>query len=384
MENNKKGGNLINKLLNEAPTPFFPPMLPVDYLKELTTNLDTMKLLNEANQKFGEYRGYLINLINPSLLISPLIAQEAVLSSKLEGTHATLEDLLKYDADVPSDVNRDEMKEVANYRNALYYALDKMSTISVNDSKLPLSGKIIKQMHMILLNNVRGESKNPGQFKRQQNYIVSANGFVFTPVPANLTDKYISNLEKYIHYDDFDVLLQTAIIHCQFEMIHPFEDGNGRIGRLLIPLFLYYREKLPLPTFYMSSYFNNNRSLYLESLNSVSSTGNWNNWFKYFLNGVIYSSNESTIKAIAINNLYEQMKNQIVDVLNSAHSIQILDFIFEHPVFKAKQLIDNNKLNIPSKTVYTLLNKLVESGILIHDDQIRNRTFFFSKLIQIL
>lgn len=191
MENNKKGGNLINKLLNEAPTPFFPPMLPVDYLKELTTNLDTMKLLNEANQKFGEYRGYLINLINPSLLISPLIDQEAVLSSKLEGTHATLEDLLKYDADVPSDVNRDEMKEVANYRNALYYALDKMSTISVNDSKLPLSGKIIKQMHMILLNNVRGESKNPGQFKRQQNYIVSANGFVFTPVPANLTDKYI-------------------------------------------------------------------------------------------------------------------------------------------------------------------------------------------------
>lgn len=375
--------NIKEQLLDNAPKPYSPRMLPFDYTDYFAKNTSLIQSLAKATQKFGEYRGYLSNVINPSLLISPLISQEAVLSSKLEGTHATLEDLLNFDANNESNIDRDELKEVSNYRRALFYALDNMSTINSNDNKLPLSGRIIREMHKILLDNVRGESKRPGEYKRQQNYIVSANGVVFTPVSADKVQEYISNLEQYMHYEDFNILLQAAIIHCQFEMIHPFEDGNGRIGRLLIPLFFFYREELPLPTFYMSSYFNKDRNLYLESLNSVSRENNWNTWFTYFLNGIIYSSQESTSKAITINNLYNEMKESILPQLNSIHGMQLIDFIFQHPVFKAKQLL-NSKLSIPHKSAYTLLSKLEAMGVLETDNSKRNKTYFCMRLIKLL
>ena len=375
--------NIKEQLLDNAPKPYSPRMLPFDYTDYFAKNTSLIQSLAKATQKFGEYRGYLSNVINPSLLISPLISQEAVLSSKLEGTHATLEDLLNFDANNESNIDRDELKEVSNYRRALFYALDNMSTINSNANKLPLSGRIIREMHKILLDNVRGESKRPGEYKRQQNYIVSANGVVFTPVSADKVQEYISNLEQYMHYEDFNILLQAAIIHCQFEMIHPFEDGNGRIGRLLIPLFFFYREELPLPTFYMSSYFNKDRNLYLESLNSVSRENNWNTWFTYFLNGIIYSSQESTSKAITINNLYNEMKESILPQLNSIHGMQLIDFIFQHPVFKAKQLL-NSKLSIPHKSAYTLLSKLEAMGVLETDNSKRNKTYFCMRLIKLL
>ena len=372
------------ELLNKAPDPYIPAKLPLNLKEIIIQDPELLQLLIKATQEIGEYRGFLVNLINPSLLISPLISQEAVLSSKLEGTHATLEDLLKFDANISSEVDKDEIKEVSNYRNALFYALESISPIGSNEKKLPLSSRTIKQMHKILLNNVRGEKKRPGNFKVFQNYIVSSSGVIFTPLPPDLVEEYISNLEKYIHYEDFNILLQAAVIHCQFEMIHPFEDGNGRIGRLLIPLFLYYKNLLPLPTFYMSSYFNQNRTMYIDSLNLVSQKNDWASWFKYFLNGIIYSSNESTYKAVKINELYEEMKNSLVDILNSSHSIQLLDYMFKHPIFKAKQLINDKDLKIPQKTAYTLLSKLVNNDILVHDKQSRNRTFIFIKLINLL
>ena len=374
--------NIKEQILKNAPKPCIPQMLPFDYTSYFT-DVSLIKTLTDATKKFGEYRGYLCNVVNPSLLISPLISQEAVLSSKLEGTHATLEDLLKFDANNDSNIYGDELREVSNYRQALFYALNNMSTINSSDNKLPLSGRIIREMHKILLDNVRGSTKRPGEYKRQQNYIVSANGVIFTPVSSSGVGDYISNLEQYIHYDDFNLLLQAAIIHCQFEMIHPFEDGNGRIGRLLIPLFFYYKGELPLPTFYMSSYFNQNRNLYLESLSSVSKDNDWSTWFKYFLNGIIYSSQESTQKAILINNLYNEMKDNILPQLNSVHGMKVIDFIFQHPVFKAKQLL-NSDLNIPIKSVYTLLSKLEKSGILITDDNKRNRTYICGSLIKLL
>ena len=237
-------------------------------------------------------------------------------------------------------------------------------------------------MHKILLDNARGSSKNPGEFKRQQNYIVSVNGVVFTPVPAGAVNDYMYNLENYIHFDDFNTLLQTATLHVQFEMIHPFEDGNGRIGRLLIPLFLYYREELPLPTFYMSSYFNKDRNLYLSKLNSVSATGDWAQWFEYFLNGVIYSSMEGIKKARGINDLYQQLKNGEFNKLNSAHAIQLLDFIFQRPIFNAKRV--QKETGIPIRTVYSLLNKLVEMGCLLNNRAKRNTVYYCMRLIRII
>ena len=369
------------RLIENAPKPYLPEKLPLD--QEQFATLNILKLSSKAESELGKYSGFLLNLINPMLLISPLVTQEAVLSSKLEGTHATLEDLLNYQAGNKVDVEADELKEIFNYRESLFYALNRISTVSKSDEgKLPLTSRIIKEMHKILLNNVRGSSKNPGEFKRQQNYIGSVSSISYTPVPANLTDEYMSNLENYIHRDDISLLIQSAIIHAQFEMIHPFEDGNGRIGRLLIPLFLYYRELLPYPTFYMSKYFEKDRSLYISNLNNISLKGDWNSWIEYYLKGIIESANESTRKASGIFNLYDYMKNEIMPKLNSVSSIELLDFIFTTPIFSANQV--SEKLNVSKGTSYNLINKLIDEKFIITDNSARNKTFLCPQILNLI
>lgn len=369
------------KLIENAPKPYLPEKLPLDQEQFVTLNI--LKLSSKAESELGKYSGFLLNLINPMLLISPLVTQEAVLSSKLEGTHATLEDLLNYQAGNKVDVETDELKEIFNYREALFYALNRISTISESEEgKLPLTSRVIKEMHKILLNNVRGSSKNPGKFKRQQNYIGSVSSISYTPVPANLTDEYMSNLENYIHIEDISLLIQSAIIHAQFEMIHPFEDGNGRIGRLLIPLFLYYRELLPYPTFYMSKYFEKDRSLYISNLNNISLKGDWNGWIEYYLKGIIESAIESTTKASEIFELYDYMKNEIMPKLNSVSSIELLDFIFTTPIFSANQV--SEKLNVSKGTSYNLINKLIEEKFIITDNSARNKTFLCPQILNLI
>lgn len=369
------------RLIENAPKPYLPEKLPLD--QEQFATLNILKLSSKAESELGKYSGFLLNLINPMLLISPLVTQEAVLSSKLEGTHATLEDLLNYQAGNKVDVEADELKEIFNYREALFYALNKISTISKSeDGKLPLTSRIIKEMHKILLNNVRGSSKNPGNFKRQQNYIGSLSSISYTPVPANLTEEYMSNLENYIHSEDISLLIQSAIIHAQFEMIHPFEDGNGRIGRLLIPLFLYYRELLPYPTFYMSKYFEKDRPLYISNLNNISLKGDWNSWIEYYLKGIIESASESTTKASDIFVLYNYMKNEIMPKLNSLSSIELLDFIFTTPIFSANQV--SEKLNVSKGTSYNLINKLIDEKFIITDNSARNKTFLCPQILNLI
>lgn len=371
----------MNNRFKNIPKPHLPQKLPFDYTS-IYTDPQIIKLVTNANVAIGTYEGFLESIINPMLLISPLLSQEAVLSSKLEGTHATLEDLLNYEAGNNVGIERDELHEIINYRKALFYALENISTINGDSQKLPLSNRIIKEMHKILLDNVRGSSKNPGNFKRNQNYIGSVSTISYTPVPAEKTPEYMSNLEKYIHLDDLDLLIQSAIVHAQFEMIHPFEDGNGRIGRLLIPLFLYYKELLSYPTFYMSSYFESDRSLYIAHLSNISKENKWKEWFKYYLEGVIFSAKESTKKAKDILGLYNTMKEQVIPKLNSVSGIRLLDFIFASPIFKAKQV--SNHLKISERTAYTLLNKLIDEGYLATDTAQRNRTYYCPQLLKIV
>ena len=212
---------MINKsnLIMSAPKPHIPNKLPIN-LEKVLHDVDIIKLISKANQAVGAYRGFLINTVNPMLLISPITTQEALLSSKLEGTHATIEDVINYEAGNETDIQKDEMQEILNYREALYFALNEMSTI--NDTtesgakKLPLSSRLIKAIHKILLNNTRGASKQPGEFKTQQNYIGGGQSISFTPLPPELTPEYMSNLEQYIHHEEIDPLIQSAIIHCQF------------------------------------------------------------------------------------------------------------------------------------------------------------------------
>lgn len=373
------------EIYKKVPEPYIPQKLPVD-LSKVLFDCEIIKLIAKANNAMGAYRGFLINTINPMLLISPLVSQEAVLSSKLEGTHATIEDFINYDAGNEVTVSKDEMKEIMNYRTALFFALEKMSTISDNSEegrhKLPLSTRLIKSMHKILLDNVRGQTKNPGEFKTEQNYIGGSHEITFTPLPPDLTLDYMSNLEQYIHYDEVDLLIQAALLHCQFEMIHPFKDGNGRIGRLLIPLFLYYRDMLPVPTFYMSAFFEKDRSLYIEKLSAVSENNDYAAWIKYFLEGVIQQAEINTMKAMAMLDHYNNFKNICVSDMSSKYAITLLDEIFKRPMFKAKQIQDM----IPGSkgTLYNMLDEFIEKGILRKDDKVRNTTYFCPAILDLL
>ncbi len=375
----------FEEIFLNVPKPHIPEKLPIELSKSLY-DCEIIKLISKANNAMGAYRGFLINTINPMLLISPLVSQEAVLSSKLEGTHATIEDFINYDAGNEVSVSKDEMQEVMNYRSALYFALGEMSTISDDSEegrhKLPLSVRLIKEMHKILLDNVRGQNESPGEFKTEQNYIGNSAEITFTPLPPELTQDYMANFEQYIHFDEVDLLVQAALIHCQFEMIHPFKDGNGRIGRLLIPLFLYYREMLPVPTFYMSAYFEKDRTMYLEKLSAVSQKNDYATWIKYFLEGVIQQAEINTLKAKALLDRYNEFKDICISGMSSKYAIPLLDEIFQRPAFKAKQIQEV----IPGSkgTLYNMLDEFVARGILRKDDKARNATYFCPAILSII
>ena len=376
--------NFEEKYTN-VPEPHIPRKLPVE-LASVLFDTDIIKLISKANNAMGAYKGFLVNTINPMLLISPLVSQEAVLSSKLEGTHATIADFINYDAGNEVSIPKDEMQEVMNYRTALFYALDKMSVMSDTSEegrhKLPLSSRLIKEMHKILLDNVRGKTKSPGEFKTEQNYIGNANSITFTPLPPELTMDYMANLEQYIHYEEVDLLIQAALLHCQFEMIHPFKDGNGRIGRLLIPLFLYYRDMLPVPTFYMSAYFEKERDIYLKKLSAVSENDDYATWIKYFLEGVIQQAEINTNKARAMLYKYNEFKEICITGMSSKYGITLLDELFKRPAFKVKQIQEI----IPGSkgTLYNMLDAFVEKGILRKDDKVRNTTYYCPAILSLL
>lgn len=338
------------------------------------------KLLYVSNNLIGKYTGILISFINPMLLISPILIQETIDSSKLEGTHATLEDLLNYQIGNNFEGKEDDIKEVYNYRKALIYANEKLGTINdAEKQKAPLSSKIIKEIHKILLNNVRGKTKDPGNFKRNQNFIGSIDGVSFVPVSPQLTEEYMTNLEEYIHSEEMDIIYQSAIIHAQFEMIHPFEDGNGRIGRLLIPLFLYYKELLPVPAFYMSNYFNKNRSEYLQRLENISKNNDWKGWIKFYLNGVIESANNNLNRAGYLKSFYDEVKEKVLPKLNSKHGIMLLDLIFDSPFLTSKYVAE--KLKVSKPTAFKLLDKLVKEKVLTYQIDGQKRIYYCKNLL---
>ena len=376
--------NERERLLQSAPPPYIPQKLPLKTFSFITE--DIFSLVADAANAIGQYTGFLSNIPNPWLLMSPITTQEAVLSSKLEGTHATLEDILNHEAGNQTSIKDDEIKEILNYRNALFYAIDNislMSDLEKPDSKSPLTVKLLKKMHSILLDNVRGATKHPGQFKMLQNYVGGAEDISFTPLPPELTEEYMANLERYVHFDDVNLLMQAAILHAQFEMIHPFEDGNGRIGRLLIPLFFYYRGLIPTPTFYMSSFFERNRDIYIQRLSGISKNNKWAEWIQYFLEGIIAQAKTNTKKAGDILALYESFKTRS-DSIRSYYFIPVLDFVFLHPIFTASQIFSKSNIAASKQTLYTLLKKMVDAEILTAEGKKKNNTFVCGKLLSIV
>lgn len=360
--------------------PYTPDSLPLE-------NLDfgqLITLVGEANSKLAEYSGLLQGIVNPAVMLSPLTQQEAVLSSKIEGTQATFEEVLEREAGQKFDEHKNEdINEILNYRKAL-----RLSQDHLKDGR-PITLNLLLQLHDILLDSVRGQSRSPGQFRKEQNWIgrpgstMDQASFV-PPNPLQLPN-YLEQWERYLQFNDFDALAQTAIVHAQFELLHPFMDGNGRIGRLLIPLFLYSKKRLSSPMFYLSDYLESHREEYYERLSAISQNGDWTGWIKFFLGAIIQQADTNLRRVRRIMALYEDTKTWIRETTHSQHTTQLLDGIFDRPIFSTSDF--TTRTGIHRQTLHGLLRQLVQEDgplIILQEGQGRRPSIYaFPELLNI-
>ncbi len=336
--------------------PYEPAALPLDGLdyKRL------FPLVGKANERLARYDGLLQGIVNPLVLLSPLTTDEAVLSSRIEGTQATVDEVLEQEAGLVKEGEKFlDIQEITNYRRALYAGHEALR-------ERPITLSLVRQLHKILLSSVRGQDKKPGEFRKTQNWIGSPGctmdeATFVPPNPLRLPD-YLEQWERYITEDDIEPLVQTAIMHAQFELLHPFDDGNGRIGRILIPLYLFQKQKLSQPMFYLSAYLEAHRDIYYARLQNISRQGDWNGWIEFFLNAVAVQAQENSHRVNAIMKLYENIKTRIHEITRSQYVIQLLDALFNRPIFMTTDLI--REVGIHKPTMMGLLRQLKEHGIL--------------------
>ena len=321
-----------------------------------------MSLAGKANRAIATLEGLFYGIPNPNVLLSPITTQEAVLSSKIEGTEADFEDVLKFEAgEAPAEPSRrEDIQEIMNYRKAL-----RLSESLLQER--PFCLNTLLKLHEVLMDSVRGFNKSRGRFRTGQNWIgkpgctIAEANFV-PPSPLDLQD-HLNRWEAYWHSDAPDALVQLAIIHAQFEILHPFIDGNGRLGRMTIPLFLYEKKILSRPCFYLSAFFEARRDEYIARLRDLGQPGSWTRWCAFFLEGVAVQAEANTTKARAIQDLYERLKKQVLELTHSQFAVPLLDFMFERPIFRTS---DVTKLeHMPSAPmVANLLGNLRRNGIL--------------------
>lgn len=321
-------------------------------------------LLGPASAAIARYDGVLGAIPNAMILLSPLTTQEAVLSSRIEGTQATMGEVLEYEAAAGPGGRLDSSKaadiqEIINYRQAITDAAKRLM-------ELPLSQRLIRGAHETLLHGVRGQNRAPGQYRRIQNWIGPAGSTLgqarFVPVPAGELEEGMSRWEKFLHSKQPDQLVQLAVLHAEFEALHPFLDGNGRLGRMLVPLFLYERKALSGPTFYVSAYLEARREQYYERLLAVSRDGDWTGWCEFFLGALLAQGVANAAKAQAILALYGAKKTWIADKTRSQYAIRALDFIFNRPIFQASDFV--SQAGIPEPTAKRIIKVLREHELL--------------------
>jgi len=321
-------------------------------------------LIGPANAAVARYDGMLAAIPNAHILLSPLTTQEAVLSSRIEGTQATMGEVLEYEAsgytDEPSSPKEADIWEILNYRSAM-----RVATEMLND--LPLCQRIVLECHRILLNSVRGHGKSPGRYRKIPNWIGPKGCPIeearFVPINAEKLPGAMSRWEKYIHDEAApDRLVQLALLHAEFEALHPFLDGNGRLGRMLIPLFLYQAGLIKQPVFYISAYLESYWDEYYERLLAVSRDNDWSGWCAFFLQVVLIQAEVNLAKAQAILNLYNRMKIRFAELTRSQYAIHALDWVFERPIFKSSDFVHSAK--IPKPTAQRILTLLKTEGIL--------------------
>lgn len=357
---------------------FIPNPLPpeINYDKELILTL------SEADRLLGELSGTGRLLPNPYLLINPYIRREAVSSSRIEGTQASLTDLFFFEASESEEQKIPDVREVHNYVKAMEYGIERLKD-------LPVSIRLIREIHGVLLEGARGERATPGEFRRSQNWIgppgCSLNDATYIPPPVEEMNQALRDWEKYFHTKtDEPPLIQCALMHYQFEAIHPFLDGNGRIGRLLITFFLCEKGYLNRPLLYLSNFFDKNRDEYYSKLLAISQKGDWRGWIEFFLRGVTVQSKHAILdsrKILDLNLEYQKLIGEIKKVPGAAH--RLINEIFLNPVISISKL--SRKWNTSFNSVKTSVLRLVEIGILEEvENRKRNKLFFAPKLMELL
>jgi len=352
-----------------------PPTLGVDW--------KLAALLSETDRALAELSGAGRLLRNPHLLIQPYLHREAILSSRIENTFAEMEELFRLEAGETDSVKSPDVQEVVNYVRALEYGLKAVT-------KLPISKRLICELHKILLSNVRGgdSTRTPGEFRRSQNWIGKPGSTLatatFVPPPPDAMLDALSDWEKYLHSDSVEppLLVKCALLHYQFEAIHPFLDGNGRIGRVLITLFLCERGCLSQPLLYLSGFFEALRDEYYQKLLAVSQQGDWRSWVEYFLTGVREQAQSALKDAQAITDLYEAYSRQWKEATRAPGvAMAILDELFANPFFSISRFAKKSGQNFPS--TQKGVEFWIEKGLLAEiTGQRRNRFFVAKELLE--
>jgi Fic family protein len=358
---------------------FVPAALP----PELNVDLGRLQeLLSQADYSLGKLDGSIYTLPNPDLFVYMYVRKEAVLSSQIEGTQSSLQNLLDAEAQLTDPTIPRDVNEVINYVSAMNYGLARLE-------ELPVSVRLIREIHEKLMDGVRGGNLTPGEVRNSQNWIgpggCSLSEATFVPPPPHEVLRVLSELEGFLHSgSELPVLIQVGLAHAQFETIHPFLDGNGRVGRLLITFLLTERKRLARPVLYLSHYFKRNRTEYYERLQAVRDAGEWEEWLAFFLQGVAEVADEAAQTAGAILRMREDYRTRITDHLGRAagNGHRVMDLLFDHPVVTVATVRD--WLGITNAAANNLVSRLEEVGLLQESTgYTRNRRFRFAPYLQL-
>jgi Fic family protein len=339
-----------------GPAPYH-AFVPVSVPRELKLSPDTIMLLSEADSALGRLAGAGRLLPDPHLLVNAYITREAVASSRIEGTQASVTEV--FDAAVSGTTARADVQEVRNYIHALQHGLRRL-----NDG-FPVSLRLIREMHELLLTGVRGQERTPGEFRQSQNWISSPDNQPKTArfVPPTVQEmwKALDDWEKYLHDEEpkLPLLIRCALLHYQFETIHPFLDGNGRLGRLFIILYLVDRGRLPTPLLYISSYFDQRKGEYYDRLQFIRERGEMTEWLDFFLTGIAGQANDAISRAEELADLREQYRLKLQGTRSRA--IEVADLLFANPIMTVRAV--QRRLNMSQPGATNLLRTLTSEGI---------------------
>jgi Fic family protein len=351
-----RAGRFVKQI--EGYTAFIPAPLPPD--PPVAMDPELVCLLSEADRAVGRLDGVATVLPNPELFVAMYVRHEAVLSSQIEGAQSSLDDVLQFEIDAAGKELPKDVAEVVNYVHAMNHGLARIR-------QLPLSLRLIREIHEKLMAGVRGGERTPGEFRRSQNWIgppgCTLTDATFVPPPVHEMQTALDHFEKFLHDASLPVLVQCGLAHAQFETIHPFLDGNGRIGRLLVTFLLCERNVLHRPLLYLSLFLKTHRSEYYDRLTAVRRDGHWEGWLKFFLRGIVEVSRSATETARAILHLRETHRQWIGDRLagRAALGTRLLDYLFEQPIVSVPLV--EKRLDCSFATANKLVEQLVELGL---------------------